>query len=292
MASKRLDALAITVMTVLCINFGLQQIAIKFTLPDISPVMQAGIRSIGATLLLIAWMKYKGETIFQRDGAEIWGILAGLLFAGEFLVLYKALEMTGAARATIFLYTSPFIVAIGAQLFLPSERMRPIHMVGLAAAFIGVFLAFADAFSSGAATLTGDLLALLAAVMWGATTVLIKASPQASISPARVLLYQLAVSGLTLPIASLMMGEDGVRQWTMTSGIAMFYQTVVIAFISYLTWFWLIKHYQASKIATFSFLTPMFGVFFAWVILAEPISLSFFMALTLVAVGIYLVNRP
>ncbi|MBB1487411.1 DMT family transporter [Oceanospirillum sediminis] len=295
MIAKRLDTLAISILTLLCMVFGLQQIAVKLTLPDISPVMQAGLRSVAATFLLVAWMKYKGETIFQRDHAEFWGIIAGLLFAGEFLVLYMALEYTGAARATIFLYTSPFIVALGAQLFIPGERMRMIHIAGLIAAFMGIVLAFSDSLfspdSNLSETITGDLLALLAALMWGATTVVIKATPQSQLSPSRVLLYQLAISAITLPIASVIMGEDGVRQVTLNSGLGMLFQVVIVAFVSYLTWFWLIRHYQASKIATFSFMTPMFGVFFAWLILGESISLSFALALLLVASGIYMVNR-
>lgn len=296
MIAKRLDALAITVLTTLCVIFGLQQIAVKFTLPDISPVMQAGLRSVGAALLLMIWMKYKGETIFKRDGAEFWGLLAGLLFAAEFLVLYIALEYTGAARATIFLYTSPFVVALGAQLFIPGEKLRLIHVAGLVAAFSGILLAFSDGQLSEQGsigdTMTGDLLALLAAILWGATTVVIKASPQKQSTPARILLYQLGFSAIMLPLASVVMGEDGVRQLTLASSLGMLFQIVVVAFIAYLTWFWLIRHYQASKIATFSFMTPMFGVFSAWLILGEPISASFIMALGLVAFGIYLVNRP
>lgn len=292
MIAKRLDALAIGLLTLLCINFGLQQIAIKFALEGISPVMQAGLRSIGAAALLMLWMRYKGEKIWRRDGAELWGILAGLLFAAEFLLLYIALEYTGAARATIFLYTSPFVVAIGAQILLPTDRMRPAHFFGMMCAFVGVVLAFSDkANTSSIHSLMGDLLALGAAILWGATTLVIKASPQAASSPARILLYQLGISAVILPVASVLMGEQGIFMLDQSVTLAMLFQIVVVAFLSYLGWFWLIRHYQASRIATFSFMTPMFGVLFAWLILNEPLSLDFALALGLVAAGIYLVNR-
>jgi len=290
---SRLDSRAIILLTGLCMIFGLQQIAVKFALEGISPILQAGLRSVGATLLLCGWMRWQGEKIFYRDGATAWGILAGLLFAGEFLLLYWALEYTGAARATVFLYTSPFIVAIGAQLFIPGESLRKLHVAGLSLAFFGILLAFGDNMGTAASGhLTGDMMALGAALLWGATTVVIKASPQRGLTAARVLLYQLGVSALLLPIASLLIGEEGVSKLTPLIIASMAFQTIVVAFIAYLAWFWLIRHYPASRIATFSFMTPLFGVIFAWLILAEQISISFTAALLLVASGIYLVNKP
>ena len=291
MQKNYLDGQAIALLTVLCLLFGWQQIAIKFTLDGISPLMQAGLRSAGATLLVGLWMKLQGETLLRRDGVEIWGILAGLLFAGEFLLLYWALELTTASRATVFLYTSPFIVALGAQWFIPGERLTRIQVIGLICAFGGVFMAFNDAFSSQAA-LTGDLMALAAAVCWGATTVLVKATPLHRESASRMLIYQLAVSALVLPLGSVLIGEPGVIQLDQQTILAMLFQTLMVATVGYLSWFWLMRHYPASRIATFSFLTPLFAVISAWLILDEQLTIHLSAALLCVAVGIYLVNSP
>ncbi|MBY4677035.1 DMT family transporter [Marinobacterium arenosum] len=291
MSKQHLDSLAIGLLTLLCLAFGLQQIAIKLTLADIPPLMQAGLRSVGATLLLCGWLVWRGERVWQRDGVELWGLLTGLLFAGEFMLLYWALEHTGAARASVFWYTSPFVVALGAQLLIPGEQLGRRQLVGLLCAFTGVVLAFADGLTSGG-QLLGDLLAIGAAILWGATTVVVKASPLGRQSAGRVLLYQLAVSALLLPLASWACGENGSIRLNWLSGGALAFQTVGVAFIAYLAWFWLIRHYPASQIATFSFLTPLFGVLLAWWLLDEPLSGYFLAALTLVAAGIYLVNKP
>ena len=291
MIKQRFDGLAIVLLVGLCMLFGLNQVVVKFGLEGISPLMQAGLRSVGATLLLMAWMGFRGEKIWYRDGASGWGILIGLLFAGEFLFLYMALSLTTASHATIFLYTSPFIVAIGAHLFIPNESLRKIQVIGLVVAFAGVLLAFRDSLG-GEVSLVGDLLALTGALFWGATTVVLKASPQRHQSPARVLLYQLAVSALVLPILSVLIGEPGVTDFTVSVAGSLLFQTVLMAFAGYLAWFWLLSHYPAAKIASFTFLTPLFGVLLAWLILDEQITVDMAGALTLVAIGIFLVNKP
>lgn len=290
MGNKALDKLAITLLLGLCMIWGLQQVAIKFALEGISPMMQAGLRSVGATVLLCLWMRWKGVKIFERDGTEWWGLLAGLLFTCEFLFIYWALEYTTTARGTVFLYTSPFIVALGVHLFVPGEKLRLLQIVGLCCAFGGIVLAFGDNSTEGD-TWLGDMMALLAALFWGATTVVIKASPQRTLRAERVLLYQLAVSALVLPLLSLLFGEAGVIALTTPVVMSMIFQAVIVAFVSYLAWFWMIHHYPASQIASFGFCTPLFGVLFSFLILDEVITPLFIVALILVAVGIFLVTK-
>lgn len=291
MGNKVLDRFAVILLLGLCVIWGLQQVAIKFALEGISPMMQAGLRSIGATILLCLWMRWRGVKIFERDGTAWWGLLASLLFSGEFLLLYWALEYTTTSRGVVFLYTSPFIVALGVHFFVPGERLRLLQVIGLCCAFGGIVVAFGDNGGVGD-TLIGDMMALLAAVFWGATTVVIKASPQRRLPAERVLLYQLAGSAIALPLLSLAFGEAGVTSVTVPVIASMLFQIVMVAFVSYLAWFWLIHRYQASKISSFGFFSPLFGVFFGFLIMDEAITPVFIVALVLVAAGIYLVNKP
>jgi len=287
-----LDGTAMAVLTVLCLCWGLQQVAIKIAIPGISPALQAGIRSIGSLLLLWGWSAWTGVRLIGRDGSLWPGLLAGLLFALEFLLIFTGMTFTSASRGVIFLYTSPFIVALGAHLFIPAERMRPIQAIGLLCAFAGVAVAFADGLRLPTSReLVGDAMILLAAVAWGATTVLIKASRLASISPNKVLFYQLGVSAVALPIVSAAFGEPGMTALTPPVLASLAYQIVVVAFASYLTWFWLIANYPAGRLAAFSFLTPLFGLLAGGLLLGERISVAMVAAMLLVCFGIYLVNR-
>ena len=281
------------ILVVICASWGLQQVAIKVASQGVSPILQAGMRSVGATILLWIWMVVHRQPILEKDGTLWWGIAAGLLFTAEFILIYWGLEFTIASRAVIFINISPFVVALGAQLFIPGERLRKIQVLGLCCAFSGIVVAFSE--SASYATyriLIGDGMLAAAAVFWGATTVLIKAGPLARIRPGKTLLYQLAVSAVVLPLVALVKGEPGIVRMTPVIAASLAYQTVWVAFITFLAWFWLVRKYPASRLVSFNFLTPIFGVIAGGVILNEPISSRLLLTLVLVGTGIYLVNRP
>jgi drug/metabolite transporter (DMT)-like permease len=188
-------------LVILCASWGLQQVTIKIANQGISPVWQSGIRSIGATILLLIWMAVRRQPLMEKDGTLRYGIAAGLLFAVEFLLIFRGLEFTNASRAVVFLYLSPFAVAAGAHLFIPGEKLRGIQVAGLCCAFAGVVAVFYESLSVPThRMLIGDGMLTAAALLWGATTVLIKASPLARIAPGKTLLYQLAVSAVVLPL--------------------------------------------------------------------------------------------
>jgi drug/metabolite transporter (DMT)-like permease len=290
---QTLDLTAMAILVVLCASWGVTQVAIKVASRGVSPLFQSAIRSVGATVLIWIYMTVRREQMLERDGTLWWGIAAGLLFSGEFILIYWGLEFTHASRAVIFLYMSPFVVALGAQLFVPGEHLRAIQVLGLCCAFAGIIVAFRESLSYPTnQMLIGDAMLAGAAVLWGATTVLIKASPLARIKPGKTLLYQLAVSAVVLPLGSLVKGEPGIFMMTPLIAGSLVYQTIWVAFITYLAWFWLIRHYPPSRLASFTFLTPLFGVIAGGLLLNEPITRGLLMALVLVGMGIYLVNRP
>ena len=290
--NQMLDFTAMALLVVLCASWGLQQVAIKVAIRGVPPLLQSGIRSVGATIFILLWMTVRRESFLEKDGTLYWGIAAGLLFAAEFILIYWGLEYTNASRAVIFLYTSPFVVALGAQLFIPGENLRMIQIIGLCCAFAGIFVAFGESLSFPThRMLVGDSMLAGAAILWGATTVLIKASPLSRINASKTLLYQLAVSSVVLPLASLVKGGSGIALTPLIAWCIV-YQTVWVAFITYLAWFWLIRHYPPSRLASFTFLTPLFGVLAGGLLLDEPITGGLLLAMVLVGAGIYLVNRP
>ena len=279
-------------MLVLTALWGFQQVAIKLTAPDVSLVMQAGLRTVLAAALLLAWARWRGIALFSRDGTLAAGIGAGLLFGGEFVFIYAGLEHTAASRMVVFIYLAPVVTALGLHWLVPGERLARAQWAGVLLAFAGVALAFGDGFlAARGATLLGDFFGLMAAVLWGATTVLIRATALARASAAKTLFYQLGVSAPLLLAASLLLGEAGVVQLTPFALASLAYQGAIVAFASYLVWFWLLTRYLAARLAVFSFMTPLFGVLAGVAVLGEPLTPSFAGAALLVGAGIVLVNR-
>jgi len=290
---SHLDGLSIILLTVLCASWGLQQVAIKLSAADIAPIVQSSIRSGGAMVLVGLWVFLRRKPMFEKDGTLWWGIAAGLLFSFEFVLVYFGLEYTNASRAIIFLYMSPFVVALGSQFFIPTEKLTRLQYIGLISSFIGILVAFGESFTFPSQDmLIGDCMLIIAAIAWGATTVVIKMGPLAKASSSKTLLYQLSVSALIMPIAAWISGETWVDiHFTPVAVASVAYQTIWIATFTFIVWFWLIRIYPAPKLASFSFLTPFFGVLAGGLILDEPMTPALLIAMVMVGIGIYLVNR-
>ncbi|OAN50376.1 multidrug DMT transporter permease [Paramagnetospirillum marisnigri] len=279
-------------MVFLCAVWGLNQVAAKLANAGISPVLQAGLRSAGAVPLLWAWSAWRGVALFNRDGSLGAGLLAGLMFAGEFALIFWGLDYTAASRAVVFLYTAPFVVAAGMHVLVPAERLNRVQTLGLGCAFLGIIAAFGETLALPSGTQwIGDAMLLASAVLWGATTLVVRNSALGRLSAEKTLFYQLAVSAVALPLASLALGEAGLRQPTPLVWGLLAFQVAGVAFASYLAWFWLITRYPATRLSAFSFLTPLFGMGFGAVLLGEPLTWPLMLGMGLVGSGIWLVNR-
>jgi drug/metabolite transporter (DMT)-like permease len=291
--SRPLDALAIVVTVGLCLTWGFNQVAIKFALHDIPPLTQSAARSAIAALCVAGYAQVRGIALFKSDGTLWAGIAAGVLFAVEFVLVYRGLVWTTATRGVLFLYAAPFFIVIGSRLFIPGDRFYPLQWFGLALSFVGIVVAFGvPTPAADPHQLLGDLMLLGGGIAWAATTLVIKASPLSRISAEKTALYQLVISAPLLAICALALGE---RITTMPSAIAIAsftYQALWVVSVSFVIWFALIIRYSANRLSAFTFLTPLFGVAAGHLVLNEPLTPAFALAVGLVAAGLVLVNRP
>ena len=291
-----LDALAITTLLLCCVYWGAQQVLMKALLPEIPAVMQTALRFIAASIFLAIMMRWRGLPLLNKDSSLRWGWVAGGLFALEFLMISVALNYTSASRLTIFLYTSPFVVALVLPWFVPAERMGRLQWLGLLCAFVAIYLVFSTRSNGLASHDTqgwGDALALLAGVAWGLTTVVIRSSNLVTIPAEKLLFYQVFASALLLTPLSLANGDDWLVVLRSASLLAVLGISVqmVCAFASYLAWMWMLSRYPATKMSSFVFLSPVFAVLFGGLWLGEPVTAGLVGALVLVGAGIFLVNR-
>lgn len=290
----RLDAVAAGTLVFCCAVWGLGQVASKAALVEIPPFMQVALRSIGAALLVALWARARGIRLFERDGTLAAGLFCGLLFAIEFGCIFTGLKYTTASRMVVFVYLSPFVVALGMPLIARSERLDAWQTLGLVAAFAGVAWAFAEGFqqpSAGARQWLGDALGVAGAAFWGATTLVIRGSRLAQAAPEKTLLYQLVHAGVLLGLASWLSGEVWPAQPGAIPLLSLGFQTLMVCFASYLLWFWLVRHYPATLLSAFTLLTPIFGLLAGVALLGEPMTLRLLIALAAVAIGIRLVSR-
>ena len=282
-------------MVVLCLIWGLAQVILKMAAADISPLMQIALRSGVAAVLVVLLMFIRREGLSIQDGTWRPGLLVAGLFALEFFLIGEGLRYTSASHMTVLLYTAPIFAALGLHLLMPSERLSRAQWLGIGLAFTGVAIAFllrpnqTQQNINAADLLYGDLLSIGAGIAWAATTVAVRCSKLAQVSAAQTLLYQLAGAFFLLTTAAFLLEQTAI-QFTALAWGSLIFQSLVVCFASYLAWFWLLKHYSASQLGVFSFLTPIFGVALGVGLLDEQLEISFIIGAAFVIAGIILVS--
>lgn len=290
---KSADFFMFQVMLLLCIPWGLQQIVIKLAINDMATIVQASLRSGIAAFLVAMLLIIKGGWQPSWKGTYKAGIVIGLLFTGEFLFIALGLKYTTASHMAVFLYTAPIFSALGLNFFVASERLKPLQWLGITICFMGVLIAFGGSISLNELNTTlllGDFFGLLAGFFWGATTIAVRTTKLSEAPASLTLFYQLFIGFVILLIIAITTGQFNNFKLTPISISSLLYQGVIVSFISYLVWFWLLRHYLANNLAVFSFMTPMFGVTFGVLILGEKLTINFIIGAILILAGILLVS--
>lgn len=290
--NDRLDVFAVGVLTLLCIFLGIGQVAMKVANAGISPILQAGLRSLLGAGLVGLWCLFRGVSLRMAPIVIAPMLLSAAFFTIEFALLYPGLERTTASRAVIFLYTSPLVVAAGAHFLIPGDRLTWSRSAGLLAALAGVSIVLAGREASGVSSLTGDLLCLGGGIAWGFLALSVRATRLAREPAERVIFMQLLISGVLLSLISHALGERGITDLSPLIVSAFGYTVIFVAFITFTTSLWLMTRYPASRVMAFLMITPAFGVAAGVVLLGEPLTIHLGVGLAVVILGLWLVNRP
>ncbi|MBN2123688.1 MAG: DMT family transporter, partial [Deltaproteobacteria bacterium] len=283
----------IAILIVLAMIWGANMAFIKIAARELPSLFMAAFRSLVAGLCLFVWMKVRGIPLFPSRNVFFHGVVVGILFGAEFALIYVGLEYTLASRTYVLVFTAPFFVALGAHFLLRDDRLNAWKSMGLILAFSGVVVLFLkDLGPFSLSTLPGDLMALGAGALWGATTIYLKKYLSYRTLPLQTLFYQVLFSVPLLLAMSLVLEDLPATVLSPAAGFSLFYQCIIVAFLSYLAWFELIHRFPVSLLHAFSFFTPVFGVFLSGALmLGEIVSPALMAALVLVCLGMILVNR-
>lgn len=286
---QHIDLFGAIALTAFALHLAFNQVVIKVTVGGFSPAFAAGLRSLGAVFVLLLWMHLRGISWQLPRPAWAAGLLVGVLFAVEFVCLFTAVDLTTVSRVSVIFYSMPVWLALAAHFLLPQERLTKLRALGLALALGGVALAMSNR-SGGQGGLAGDVLSLIAAWCWAGVALAVRLTRLSQVSPAQQLLVQLFVSAPILLIAAPFFGPL-VKDVQPIHVAGLLFQIVAVASLGFLVWFWLLSIYPAASVASFSFLSPVFAVLLGWLLLSEVVNIEIWVALAMVAAGIYLVNR-
>lgn len=286
-----LNLKSIIIVIILSLIWGFNWTAIKISNQGVSPIFASALRSIIASVCGVIYCIKTGEKLFHTDIRLFHGFIVGLLFGLQFACIYFGMLYTDAARSVVFVFLGPFVMTVGAHFFLKGDRLTFLKIFGLALAFSGILIVFnGKPNAAHTAILTGDLLEIIVAFLWGALTLYIKRFLAEKVHPINTFLYQLLFSIPILLIMSLILEHRFNNRIDLYIVASIFYQSVVVAFISYFIWLKLIHKYSVSKLSAFTLLTPIFGALFGIFFLGEEFTVSLMLGLPMVSIGIFFVN--
>lgn len=287
-----MDGFGATALIGFFVMLAVNQVVIKITNGGFQPVFAAALRSGLALVVILVWMRARGLRLdFARDTLAA-GFLSGLIFAAEFLCLYVALDLSTVTRVSVIFYSMPVWMALAAHFLLPGEHLTALKSLGLVLAFAGVVMALTDRpAAGGSVSLAGDLAALGAALGWMGVSLAARVTSISRLTPQMQMVWQLGVSAPVLCLGALAFGPF-IRDLAPVHWAGIAFQSVAVASLGFVFWFWLLKRYKASSVASFAFLSPVLGVFMGWAWLGEAVTPALIAALVLVAAGIVLINRP
>ncbi|EGD58036.1 hypothetical protein Y88_0088 [Novosphingobium nitrogenifigens DSM 19370] len=288
---KPIDRTAATVMVILCLIWGTQQVAIKWAAPAMSATLQMGLRSGLAALGTLAVAFHRREQRWLNRATLVPGLLVGSTFGLEFVFAGEALRYTTASHVTIYLYSAPIMAAVGLGLRYRDERLHPAQWIGVIIAFAGVALAFLGRGDPDRypAMRLGDALSLAAAASWAVSSFILRGSRLANAPASVSLFYQLCGAFVLAGGMAVTLGETAIKP-TAWLAVMLTWQTLVVAFASYLTWFALLRRYSASRLGVLSFMTPVFGVVAGIALLGEKIDTNFAIGGCMILGGIVLAS--
>jgi drug/metabolite transporter (DMT)-like permease len=288
-----LDLTGTTLLIGVTLLLAFNQVIVKWVNEGLQPVFFAGVRSLLAVVFLGAWMWFRGRPPKLERHLIAPGLVMGFLFAVEFLCLFMALDLTTISRTSVIFYSMPVWMALGAHYLLPGEALNPLKLLGLVLAFVGTAIAIysgATGAQQGQGSLIGDLFALGAAILWAATALLARRPAMAAAGPEVQLFWMILVSGPLLVLAAPLFGPL-IRDFQTVHIFWIIFQAAVVVAGGFSIWLWLLASYPAATVASFSFLTPVLGLFLGWLMFGESLTPQILLAGFLVALGIILINR-
>jgi len=290
MTNKSIDGLAASFLIVFSILLGLNQVCVKLVNVGMHPVFQVALRSTLAIIPILLYCYFTKKKIIISDGSFIPGVIAGILFAVEFIFLFTALDYSTVTRVSLIFYTMPVWLTISAHFLIDNDKLSLKKIIGLALAVFGLILAIYEPSGEyNEKQFFGDLYSLLASFCWAAIAIMLKTTRLNKSIPETQLLYQLIVSGIILlPISFLF--NDFIRDMNINLVFIFLFQVIIIMCLGFIGWLWVMSRYSASSTSSFAFLTPIFAVLFGWLIMDDNINLQIYLSLFLTCLGIYIIN--
>lgn len=273
----------------LCVLWGANTVAIKYSLSGLGPLTAAAVRFGISTLILWGWARIAGHPLRPAAGHLRPLVVNSLMFTLQLALVYVGFTMTHASRGALLTNLQPFFLLFLAHFFLTGDRITPLKLIGLVLGFSGAACVFLDSPGLHGNFMAGDLLLLVSTLIWACSAAYTKHLLQ-SISSIQIVFYQLLFAVPLFAVGAPVWDAPMVSGFSYGIAAAILFQGVLTTAFAFVAWTRLMHAYGAVALHSFVFVIPVSGVLLAGALLDEPISAMILLALLLITGGIVTVQ--
>ena len=273
----------------LCVIFGSNAVAIKFSFSGIGVFTTAAIRFSLAAIAIYIWAKASGQSLMLKKGQLGPILILAALFAVQLSMFYFGLSKSNASRGTLIVNLLPFWILFLAHFFIPGDRITRRKFFGILLGFSGVAFMIAEKKGVAADFRTGDLIILSATIIWSCSVIYLKRIISA-FSAFQITFYSMVFAVPVFLLEALLWDAPMVSKLDFKIIGAVLYQSLITATFGFVTWNMLLQKYGAVALHSFIFIMPIAGVALGGLLLGEPITSKLLIALALIVAGILVVH--
>ncbi|MBI4610790.1 MAG: DMT family transporter [Candidatus Rokubacteria bacterium] len=288
---RNLDLRGAALALLLSVLWGGNAVAIKVGLTDAPPLRLGWMRFVLGGLAILAWAWWTERLAGFRVHRSEWPPLTvlGILLTAQIACINIGTQLTSASHSSVLINAYAVHTVVLAHFRIPGDRLTPRKLGGVVIAYAGIVILFARQLGGGA-TLLGDVIVSVSALLLGERTVYLATAVQ-RIDPTKLLLAQALIGSVGLAAASSVLEAGSPSHWTASLALSLLYQGVVVAGFNFTANLWLLQRYRPSALAGFFLITPIFGVLLSNLFAGDPLTGAILLASVLVAVGIGLTSR-
>ncbi|MBW1865726.1 MAG: DMT family transporter [Deltaproteobacteria bacterium] len=259
----------------LCVLFGANAVAIKFSLTGLGTFTAAAIRF---SIAVVANMP-----IF---GYYYTFLILSVLFVAQISLFYMGLSKTFASRGALIVNLVPFLVLLLSHVFTRDDRITLGKLLGILMGFSGILFLFLQKRDISDELKTGDMLIFFATLLWACSGVYTKKIIQ-NYRPFQMVFYPLLFAVPFLYICAFLFDKPMMNAPGGSVLAAILYQGLITGSFGFVAWNVLLQRYGAVSLHTFIFIMPVVGVLLGGLMLKEPITGNIIIALALIGTGIF-----
>lgn len=285
---------SILMLLVTMVIWGSTFVVTKGVNEQVPPFALAFVRvTIGALVLLAcAFVRQARGGEHSRWSALPWGTMVTMALVGVvvyYAVFNYSLVYTSASQGALVQSCIPAMTALVAVVWL-REHASAVRWIGIALSMVGIAIVFSgSAAQSGGASLLGNGLMFISAVLWGVYTSMAKRV--ANFDPLQVTAGIVGAGAvLLLPLAAFEVAAEGMPQVDVKGWLGMAYLGAGASGVAYMLYSAALKHVDASEAGVYTNLIPVVGVV-TGVMLGEPLPLRAIVGGVVVLVGVWLTSR-